>query len=435
MTRIASSVFTLLVLLSSALSSVASAQGRPRLEISGADFRPLPLAVAPVQGPEKLAKPLSETLTYDLEVSGLFQLLNPKSFLADPAQEGMTAASIDFTRWSAVGADSLVKAQATEAGGRAKVEFRLFTVLGGKEALRASYEGTADEMRTFAHRFADRVVEHFTGEPGVFETRLSFVVRDAQGTKQVWVSDWDGANARAVTKDGDLNLLPAWSPDGRSIVFTSYRTGFPMLHRVDPATKAVKAFPPKGDLQTGAAYSPDGKRIAFTMSQDGVSNLWVMNADGSDMKQLTDTRAVDSSPSWSPDGRQIAFVSTRSGAPHIFVMNADGTGVQRLTFQGNYNQIPRWSPRGDAIAFTARDERNVFDLFVIDLPSRKIRRLTQDQGNNEEPSWAPNGRHLVFTSTRQGGRKLFLMNADGTNQRPLSLRLEASTPAWGPLPE
>jgi TolB protein len=115
-------------------------------------------------------------------------------------------------------------------------------------------------------------------------------------------------------------------------------------------------------------------------------------------------------------------------------MNADGSGVERLTFQGKYNQTPDWSPRGDVIAFTARDERNVFDLFTVDVKTKTIKRLTQDQGNNEEPSFSPNGRHVVFTSTRDRRQRLYLMNADGTNQRPLPID-DATTPAWGPFAE
>lgn len=410
----------------------AHAAGRAPLEISGAAFKPLPIALAPFTGPGELTGPLADTLREDLLVSNLFEVLDPKSFLADPKSEGMTAASIDFSKWSAVGADSLVKATVAGDGKAAKVEFRLFDVMNGKEALKASYAGKPSELRRFAHLWADKLVEHFTGEPGVFRTRIAFVGK-SNGSKQIWVADWDGRNAVPVTSGGDLNLLPSWSPDGKKVVFTSYRTGSPMLHVVDAESKAVRALPARGDLQTGGAYSPDGKRIAFTMSKDGNSDIYVMNADGSDLKQLTDTRETESSPSWSPDGRKLAFVSTRSGDPQIFVMNADGTGVERLTFQGKYNQTPEWSPRGDAIAFTARDERNVFDLFVIDMPSKKIRRLTQDQGNNEEPSWAPNGRHLIFTSTRDGGaRRLYVMSAEGTNQRRLALDSEASTPAWGP---
>jgi TolB protein len=115
-------------------------------------------------------------------------------------------------------------------------------------------------------------------------------------------------------------------------------------------------------------------------------------------------------------------------------MPAGGGAASRLTFQGNYNQTPDWSPRGDLIAFTARDERNVFDLFTIALDGAKVTRLTQDQGNNEEPTFAPNGRLIEFTSSRGGGSDLFVMTVDGSKQVQLTHGEKISTPAWGPLP-
>lgn len=420
-----------LVLASLLFALEAHAQGRAVLEISGANFKPMPLAVAPMQGLVEHVEPLDATLKADLQVSGLFELLNPKSFLADRS-EGINLVGIDFSKWSAVGADGLVKAKVDADDRTLKVELRLFDVGTRKEAVKASFTGRKPDLRAFAHDFANKVYRYYTNEPGIFQTRLAFA-RRANGQKEVWACDFDGQNALPLTNGGDLNLLPAWAPDGRRLVITSYRDGAPMLYTLDAATKALRALVPgRGELQTGGAFSPDGKRIAFTMSEGGVSNIYVVNADGSGLKNLTESRHVESSPAWSPDGKRIAFVSKRSGDPQLFVMNADGSGVERLTFQGKYNQTPDWSPRGDVIAFTARDERNVFDLFTVDVRTKTIKRLTQDQGNNEEPSFSPNGRHIVFTSTRDRRPRLYLMNADGTNQRPLPVD-DATTPAWGPF--
>lgn len=411
----------------------ARAQGRALLEISGANFKPMPLALAPMSGSGEFVEPLESTLQNDLAISGLFDLLDPKSFLIEKS-EGMSASTIDFSRWSMVGADGLVKGKVDADDRMIRVELRLFDVPNHKEGLKASYSGRKAELRTFAHDFANRIYRYYTGEPGVFRTRIAYARRTSVG-KEIWACDFDGQNPVPLTSVGELNLLPAWAPDGKRVALTSYRDGAPLLYVLDFASRVVKpvAFG-RGELQTGGAFSPDGKRIAFTMSETGTSNIYVVHADGSGLVNLTDSRFLESSPSWSPDGKRIAFVSKRSGDPQIFVMNADGTGVDRLTFQGTYNQTPDWSPRGDLIAFTARDERNVFDLFTVDVRTRQIKRLTQDQGNNEEPSFSPNGRHIVFTSTRTGRPRLFLMNADGTNQRPLPVE-EATTPAWGPLTE
>lgn len=407
-----------------------AADDRQYIEISGAHFKPLPLAVAPTGGDAAAARAVEATLLADLGISGLFDVLDPRSFLADK-KEGFTASAIDFSKWNAVGADSLLKAKVARDEKGLKLDFRLFDVLGGREVLKGTLSGGASDARMLAHRLADRLVEHFTGEKGPFQTRLAFV-RRLGDSKEVWVADFDGHNAVSLTPGGGLNLLPAWSPDGRRVLYTSYRDAGPMLFSADVATRQVRAMPERGDLTTGGAYSPDGRRIAFTMSQNGNSDIWVMNADGTNPVRLTETRETESTPSWSPDGKRIAFVSARSGDPQIFAMNADGSGVERITFQGRYNQTPVWSPRGDAIVFTARDERYIFDIFTVNPQTKKIARLTQDQGDNEQPSYSPNGRHIVFTSTRSGKRRLWMMNADGTNQRPLAFDGEAATPAWGP---
>jgi TolB protein len=186
-------------------------------------------------------------------------------------------------------------------------------------------------------------------------------------------------------------------------------------------------------MNIAASSSPDGKKVAVTLSKDDNSEVYVMGRTGKNPVRLTRDWAIDIAASWSPDGKRLAFVSERSGNPQIYMMNADGSGVKRLTFQGNYNQSPDWSPQGDVILFNARDERLVYDIFNINPDTGVISRLTQDQGNNEHPTFSPDGNLVVFSSTRAGESKLYVMNADGTNQHMISRRKgEYTTPEWGP---
>ena len=117
-------------------------------------------------------------------------------------------------------------------------------------------------------------------------------------------------------------------------------------------------------------------------------------------------------------------------------MNADGSNPKRLSFRGDYNQEPDWSSRpGGQIVFTARDERLRYDLFLVNPDNGEMTRLTQDQGDNESPEHSPDGHQIVFTSTRppQKGKKLYIMDVDGSNQRRVSRRPGAyETPSWGP---
>ncbi len=421
-------------LLLSLLLPLAALAQTPTLQISGANFRPLPLAVTPplVQGEEAKgpSKEVDDTFMYDLRASGLFQVLDRASFLADP-KEGLAAGSINFSRWADVGAESLVKYSLAQEGGELKAEARVFNVGSGREEFKTTASAPPAEQRQLAHKLADAIYRHYTREPSPFLSRISYV-RKTGNNRDVWLADWDGRNAKQVTRGG-INLLPALGPDG-VLGYTSYQHGAPNLYIRQPDGDTVRLKTAEGQMATGVAFSPDGKRIAYSLAEDESAQIWVANADGSGPKRLTDTRfGINSSPSWSPDGKRLAFVSNRGGSPQVYVMNADGSGVRRLTFQGNYNQTPDWSPRGDLIAFTARDERNAFDLFTVNVDSGKVTRLTQDQANNEEPSFSPNGRLLLFTSTRTGTPQLFVMTADGNNQVPLPAQDKSAllTPDWG----
>ncbi|MBX7113482.1 MAG: DPP IV N-terminal domain-containing protein [Myxococcaceae bacterium] len=416
-----------------AVPAVCFAQA-PIIEISGATFRPMPLAVArPLtqdEGAKKRAAEFDEAFFFDMSACGLFQTLDRKSYLGD-AKEGITSASTNFGNWGNIGAEALVKTQLASEGDVLIAELRLFNVASGKEDLKTSGRISGKDTRRLAHQLANAVYKYFTKETGPFETKIAWARKTPNG-KDVYVSDWDGHNPVAIST-GNINLLPALNPDGVQVAFTSYKRGKPDIY-VSRAGGSPTVLVAAGRMATGLAYSPDGKRIAYSLAEGESAQIFVANADGSGPKQLTSTPYfINSSPSWSPDGKRLAFVSNRGGSPQVYVMSAEGGEAKRLTFQGNYNQTPEWSPRGDLIAFTARDERNAFDLFTVNVESGKVTRLTQDNANNEEPSFSPNGRLILFTSTRAGAPSLYVMTFDGNNQVALPMEKGSyTTPDWGP---
>lgn len=426
-----------------ALPAVASAQ-EALIEVSGATFRPLPIAIAPPIAAGDAAAPaeeIYEALTFDLEVSGLFEVISRKAFLADP-REPFGPEGIVWSRWSDVAAEELIKLHVKSGPQGLALDYRLYEVATQRSTLSGTLEGRLPDARRLAHRLADELVRHYTQGPGAFSTRIAYVRQAQGGPKEIWVADYDGKNASPLTQTRGISLLPTWAPNGSEIAFTffhktlQYPNGHPQIWKANLLSGKRSPLVSSGDLNTGAAWSPDGTKIAFTLSRDGNPDIYVVNADGSGLRRLTREPSTEASPAWSPDGKRIAFVSDRHGTPQIFVMDADGGNVERLTRQGNYNQTPSWSPRGDEIAFTARDERYAFDLFVVDVETKRIRRLTQDQGSNQHPTWAPNGRMILFTSDREGPRALYVTSSDGRVQRRISPRDGAvyTDPAWGPFP-
>lgn len=372
-------------------------------------------------------------LMNDLGIAGIFEVLDPRSFLENPKTAGITQAQIDFTQWMQIGADYLVKGGLWVTDDKVKLDLRLFDVTTGAEKLQKNYEGPKTNFRRMIHAFGDEIMTFFTKQPGIFSTQI-VTVRKINKTKQIYLVDFDGHESRVLLNNSTINLLPSWSADGKYIFFTSYMNNNPDLYRInsDDGRKLLKISSFRG-LNVGASPSADGKKLALTLSKDGNSEIYIMNVDGSQLRRITHSHAIDSSPTWAPDSRTLAFVSDRSGFPQIYRVDINGGAPVRLTFQGNYNQSPAWSPKGDRVAFCGRDERLVFDLFLVDPATREITRMTQDEGNNEDPSWSPDGRHIVFSSTRKGGSRLYIMNANGSNQRKITDQKGSfSTPKWSP---
>ncbi len=382
-----------------------------------------PMAVPDTREPggstDGVAERVQETLRRDLKLSGFFKVLPPDSYFFDTSGEGMSALEIQFENWFNIGAQGLIKSEVrTEGDGKVKLDLRLYKVETEKRVELDWESGTVaeDDVESRVHEFVNAVLEHYTGNAGVFGSKIAFVKRNDQGLKQIFVSRMDGSKRTPLTDNGSINMLPSWGKD--AVYYTSYQHQNPDLWKYEDGNN-TKVSSRKGQ-NSGAAYC--GGKLALTLSMGGENtDVYLIDPEtGNTKKRLTDNWAIDTAPTWSPDCSKIAFVSGRSGSPQIYVMNADGSDKRRLTFKGSYNTSPDWSPKGDEIAFTARDKYNHFDIFLVDLDGN-LTRLTQDQGNNEEPSFSPDGRYIVFTSDRGAeGKRLWLMTADGQIQKPLT---------------
>ncbi len=404
-------------------------------EVEGASFKLFPLAVPDIRVADKRsderrpAVGITSVLRRDLALTGVFEVLKPQSYLDT---DGLAKGDVKFDDWLNIGADGVLKAQLTGTPDKFTVQVYAYQVASTDQVLSQSYAGTKDTIRDVAHRIADDVVKAFTGLPGVARTHI-VAVKKVAGSKHVFIMDADGERQRQLTRAGTLNLLPSWAPDGRSVLFTSYRYDNPDLFEISIAGGPARRVSSRPGLNTGGRISPDGQTIALTLSKDGNSEIYLLDRQGGLKKRLTSSWGIDTSPYFSPDGSNIVFVSSRAGNPHLYRMPAAGGKAERLTFQGKYNQTPAYSPKGNKIAFTARDEFNRFDLFIYHVEDGKITRVTQDQGNNEDPSFAPNGNLITFISDRTGSRQVWIGTLDGRFQERITTTGRYSSPNWGPF--
>ncbi len=413
------------------------------IDITKGNVDPLPVAIPDFFGDEPSAaeqgKRIAGVITANLNRSGLFRSLDPKSFIQTP--ESLQSRP-RFADWRVLNAQALVSGRVgVESDGRLRVEFRLWDVLAGEQMTGLVYFSTPGNWRRIAHVISDTIYKRLTGEAGYFDTRVVYVAESGPKDKRVKrlaIMDQDGDGHRFLTDGSYLVLTPRFSPSRQEITYLSYYRNTPRvyLYNIDTGHQEVLGeFP---GMTYAPRFSPDGNRVIMSMARDGKSNIYVMDLRTRAINQMTDGPAIDTSPCYSPDGKRIVFNSDRGGTQQLYVMEADGSAVKRISFgQGRY-ATPVWSPRGDLIAFT-KIRKGKFYIGVM-RPDGSGERLLSESFLDEGPTWAPNGRVLMFFRQKptgkggEGGRtRLWSVDLTGYNEREMVTPIDASDPAWSPL--
>lgn len=426
-----------LFILVTVLLAASQAWAKVYIDLSAPNVKKLSVAVQEFRdtssrklaSSEAIKKDLHDALSNDIRFSGVFTQVDKAAFI-EPAswKEG----AINFQNWRSTGADALVRGSYTLEGDRLTLEVWFYDCVSEKEVLAKRYTGAANNPRRLIHYLSDQLYQEFTGRKGIFTTKLLFV-SDKTGKKEIYISDYDGMNARQITYNRSINLSPQWSPDGKKILYTSYKKVQPYLYTLDLRTGKDAVVSEKPGLNLGGRFSPDGSRVALTLTVDKSSEIYTLDLNTRQYVRVTHNSGIDVSPSWSPDGGKLAFTSDMSGNPNIFVVDLASGTLKRLTFSGKYNASPVWSPDGRQIAF-ARSENGVqFHIWVVGADGGSARQLTFE-GNNKNPSWSPDGRFILFSSTVKGNSSLYITQSDGTGLARLSTGIgNEKSPAWSPF--
>jgi Tol biopolymer transport system component/serine/threonine protein kinase len=237
-----------------------------------------------------------------------------------------------------------------------------------------------------------------------------------------------------VTFAGGIDEYPAWSPDGKALLYTGEVGKIRKIFRQDLASGHGTQLT-HGDFdELQPTWSPNGKEIAFVRSrQPGAKlqpgdvfgefqegDLWVMDLSTGKESKVAEN-AFD--PAYSPDGKRLAVDASWAGPRRIWVLDREGRNPQQITTDTSEELshiAPSWSPDGKKITFQNL-ERTKFNIRVVNLDSKQMNWITSDFRINLHPSWSGSGRFIYFSSDRSGGINIWRVpvNGDGTASGPL----------------
>jgi len=210
---------------------------------------------------------------------------------------------------------------------------------------------------------------------------------------------------------------PAWTPDGKAIVFCSGSPHSPTLYKISVSRTGWHAGKPErlafaGDGARQPAISRQGRLAYVRFTID--ANIWRMQLNGglapvAPPAKLIASTHLDHTPQYSPDGARIAFASNRSGSHEIYICNRDGSGTMQLTSFGGstYTAGPRWSPDGRQIFFGSEVAGHI-EPFVISSDGGRPERVTV-----RPDAWSHDGKWIYFGSSGGGRTEVSKMPARG----------------------
>lgn len=383
-----------------------------------------------------IANRIAELIAQDLRWSRRFVPVNVKS-VRPPSYPEVTAPS--YATWRGAGARALVSGFVqARSDGRLTVGCYVYDVRRERELTRKGFLIAPTDWQRAAHKCADAAYAEFTGEPGLFQTRIAYIEESGPPTariKRISIRDIDGTADKYLTPGDSPAMTPRWAPDGSRLAYTSLGGGRLHVRLIDVATGDNRPLLEDGSITFAPAFSADGNQIVFSTAFTGNTDLQLMELATGAVRRLTNVPGIDTSASFSPDGRQIVFESDRSGSQQIYVMNADGSDQRRISFGGGAYASPRWSPDGEHIAFTkiAGPVRRV----GIIRPDGTGERILTAGVADEAPSWAPGGQHLLFQSRNPatGRTALFIAALSDGDVREITTVGDAVDPSWSGLQE
>ncbi len=263
--------------------------------------------------------------------------------------------------------------------------------------------------------------------PSLNAGRVAFET-DRDGNWEIYMLDVRTGLAVNLTRSPGDDRAPSWSPDGREIVFHSNRAGGDDIYRIRTDSRDVTRITVT-HRDWRPRWSPDGRLVLFTRDFNGI---YIMQPDGSDVRYVTTGFGAE----WSPDSQHIVYYFNQGSRLHadIYLTALDSPRQINLTNSRDHEWGPVWLPDGHSIAYVStRSGVHVLDTACANVNLADcIQPFSANIALTQPPRWSPDGQQIIFEALAGAKSHLFIINANGSQLRPVATAGNSQSPAWSP---
>ncbi len=367
---------------------------------------------------------IDSVLAYDFNYNGKTKVL-----AKSPNKETLLSTPHNTTELRSIGAPYAVAFTVKDK----KLSATAYDLLSSsaKQISDIPLSGSIAQDRRKIHALSDAIHKVLFHQEGVANSRILFSCQyknpKAEGTawlSEIWECDWDGHNARPITKENTYCITPVLLPKDAHFqkdlfLYVSYRTGQPKIYISSIGeAKGSKVVDIRGN-QLLPAISKQRDQLAFICDASGRADLFIQpiqsgnGLTGTPKQIFSYPRSTQASPTFSPDGSSLAFVSDKDGATRIYTISTKASqkrpNARLITKRNKENSCPSWSPDGTKLAYSAKTD-GIRQIWIYDFATEEEQQLTMGPGNKENPCWAPDSTHIVFNSTDGTSSDLYIVN-------------------------
>lgn len=275
-------------------------------------------------------------------------------------------------------ADEIVEAILHVKGvGRTKIAFKSEKG-GSSEIYIADFDGHNVEAAT-----ADGSISAApTWAPG---RRVLYYTSYKLSNPDIYFQTLASGERHIVARYSGVNTSAAVSPDGRHVAMILSRSGSPNVWVADADGSNPRQVTKIPEGASSPCWSPDGKTICFSSSSSGRSALYAVSAAGGAVKKLVTTGILNGTePDWSPDGRTMVFTRQLGGESfEICIVPASGGNADAIA----PGEDPSWAPNSRTVVFARRTDGKRI-LSMLDVPTKRVKELPAISGSCSQPSWS-----------------------------------------------